>query len=201
MMKKMIHSTLFAAALLTASHASADDPQPYTNIRNVTYVPYFLENGYLLNNMINLTSGSVFIDVGSRDGAAARYVAQNTQGVTIYAVNAWWSCDPSQKNLFQKFLSNVKQENTTASIIPLRMASSEAARAINVIGDVIYLGSSNQNLSVDILAWFAHLSSSGIICGNDWDDSFVETNVSQAATKLGSQVNSNGTFWYIQKGS
>lgn len=194
----MLYSTLFASALMATTCVVAD-PQPYTNIRNMAYVPYYLENGYLLSNVINMTSATVFIDVNSQNGSAARYVAQTTQDVTCYAVNAWWSCDTSQKYLFQRFLSNVKQENTAERIIPLRMASYEASHAINVVAEVIYIGT-NPNLGTDILAWFPHLSSNGVICGHDWEDPSVEVSISQAATKLGCQIHSDGNFWYLQKG-
>jgi len=199
MIKQLISSAFFATVMASSSHLIAVNPQPYTNVRNLSYVPYFLENAYLLSNAINTTSGSVFIDVGSQDGAAARWVAQNYANVTNYAVNAWWSCDSSQKNLFQKFLSNVIQENTANIIVPIRMSSTEGAKALSIVADVIYLESSSQNLSADILCWFNHLSTNGILCGNDWSDPFVEASVSQAAIKLGYQVNSNGDFWSIQK--
>ncbi len=200
MIKKMIRS-LFVATALTSSWLSADLPQPYTNIRSTSYSPYFFDNAYILGSLITDNSVSTFIDVGSHAGGAARYVAQNYPNVINYSVNLWQNCDYSQKNLFQRFLSNVIQENTASIITPIRMASSEAARALNIIADLVYLGSPANVLSSDIQLWFAHLSSNGTVCGQDWDDPAVETSVSKAASTLGCSVNTNGTFWYIQKGS
>lgn len=195
-MKKFLLAT--AVAISTVFTLTAD-PQPYANIRNLPYVPYFFEDGYLLINLINENSVNTFIDVGSKDGSASRYVAQNTPDVVNFSINPWWSCDKSQKQLFQRFLSNVRQENNQERIIPIRMGSLEGARALDIIADLIYLGSSTQGIGTDIIAWSTHLSSSGIICGHEWQDPYVETGVSQAAAKLGLQVHSNGNFWYLKK--
>ena len=190
---------LCACWLITTSTIKAD-PQPYTNIHVLSYVPYYVPDGYLLIGKINSLSATVFVEVGSQNGAAARFVAQNTPSqLAIYAVSSWWSCDPSEKYLFQKFLSNVIQENSTERIIPIRMSSYEGAKALNIIADVIYVNSASENLTSDILAWFSHLSSTGVICGSDWLDPMVELSVSQAAVQLGCVVVTSGNFWSIER--
>lgn len=198
MIKKTIGSVLLASLLVSSSTMYAD-PQPYTNVHVLPYIPYYVPDGYLLMDRINSLLATTFIEVGSHDGAAARFVAQNTSELAIFAVSSWWSSDPSDKYLFQKFLSNVIQEGTTERIIPIRMASYEGAKALNVIADVIYVNSASENLTSDILVWFSHLSSSGVICGTDWLDPIVEVNVSQAAVQLGCVVVTDGNFWYIER--
>ncbi|HEY4832595.1 MAG TPA: hypothetical protein VIH61_08570 [Waddliaceae bacterium] len=199
MIKKAFGSAILASLLISSSPVSAD-PQPYTNIHILPYVPYYVPDGFALIDQINSLPATVFIEVGSQDGAAARFVAQNAPaGLAIYAVSSWWSCDPSEKYLFQKFLSNVIQENTTESIVPIRMASYEGAKALNIIADVIYVNSASETLNSDILAWSSHLSSIGVICGSNWQDPVVEMAVAQAAAQLGCVVVNNGNFWSIEK--
>jgi hypothetical protein len=198
MIKKTFGSALLACLLMSSSSINAD-PQPYTDIHVLPYVPYYVPDGYLLIDKINSVLATVFIEVGSHDGSAARFLAQNTSELVIYALSSWLSYDPSEKYLFQKFLSNVIQENATERIIPIRMASYEGAKALNVIADVIYINSPSENLSADILAWFSHLSSTGVICGTDWQDPMIELAVSHAAVQLGCVVMSNGNFWSIER--
>ena len=64
-------------------------------------------------------------------GGVARYLAGQESRLPslqqIYSVNMWQSNDPSQKQLFRRFLSNIIEENTTQLITPIRMGSQEAA--------------------------------------------------------------------------
>lgn len=192
--------TMFLAGLFATLNLSADTlPEPFASIYQLSPTPYYFENGYLLVDKVNTEKATVFIDVGSQGGSAARLIAQYTQGVKIYNVNIWQSCDSQQKNGYQKFLSNLIAENTAERIIPIRMSSIEAAKALNVIAEVIYLDSIESTLSSEILAWAPHLAPSGTICGHDWTDPNVQYTVAQAANKLGFLVKSNGDFWYLER--
>ncbi len=201
--QKTRSATMFKSMLLTGIIASslqlmADDPQPYASVHNLPQTPYFFDNGWVLAD--KLKSATVFIDVNSRDGGGARLAAQNTMSdVQIYCVNMWVSPDPSQKYLFQRFLSNVKQENLADRITPIRMNSMEAARALNIIADVIYLNALEQNLHNEIIAWSSHLSGSGIICGNNWTESAVQIHVTRAGNELDLKLKTYGDFWSLER--
>src|SRR5438128_2515324 len=110
-MMKVLKQAFFGALLLCNFSLSADDPEPYVSIHNLSYVPYYVENGYLLMDRINTHSASIVIDVDSENGGGARLVGQNTpDSVQIYSVSMW----TSSEHAFQRFLSNVKQENTAS---------------------------------------------------------------------------------------
>lgn len=191
----LLSGLLFASAGLSAATLG----YPYSTIYPLSATPYYFENGYLLTGLITNVNGTVFIDVNSQGGSAARLVGQYSPGVTVYNVNMWQSCDISQKHLYQKFLSNVISDNTTGSIVPIRMSSLEAAKALNVVADVIYIETNDQTLSSEILAWASHLTPTGSICGINWSDAQVQYCVAQAAAKLGYNVKDNGDFWYLSK--
>lgn len=123
--------------------------------------------------MISSHNAAIIIDVESQEGGVARYIAQQASNLPslskIYSVNDWASYDPSNKHLFQSFLSNVKQENTQDLIIPIRMNSNEAAWGLNIKADFISLVGANDEdiIYKDILAWYPHLTDGGIICRNN----------------------------------
>ncbi len=170
--------------------------QPFDSIVTLPYEPYFLPNDWQVLNTLNELSGTVFIDVSSKQGAAARYIAQaSADGVAVYSINEWRGMSE-----FQRFLSNVIQEGRSDKVIPFRMSSADAADALNVTAQVIYLNASDRcTLFEDILRWFAHLSPNGKICGDYWNIHDIESAVVEAATELNLQVTVSGTFWTLQR--
>ena len=198
----MLH--FFKPLLLTVALANslpllAANPQPYASIRSITAVPYYLDDAYVLLNQIQTNSASVFVDVGSHDGAAARYIAQNSPaGFQVYSVDLWHGAD-AHDNAFQRFLSNVVAENTATTIVPLRMGSLEAAKATNILADVIFLGSCEPGLQQEILAWSSHLTANGVISGLNWTNTDVQVAVTQAAQQLGLIVHVNDNFWSLER--
>ena len=132
----------------------------------------------------------------------ARYLAQAANSLTsvnlIYEVNSFPE-SVSEPHAFQLFLSNVKQENTAGLIVPVRMNSHQAASALNVVADFIKIEATSDNIYSDILAWYPHLSQTGILAGNNWNDSSVALGVMQAAESLDLSVNINASVWYFVK--
>ena len=107
---------------------------------------------------------------------------------------------PPVYNRYQQFLSNVVQENTAGVIVPIRMESEEAAQALNVIADFIYLGSNDPTtLLTDIENWFSHLSTNGVISGTNWNDNSAKVAVAQAALNLNLVLRINDNVWYLQR--
>lgn len=204
---KYLNKILMAGILLTNLAVFADDPQPYASIRNLPATPYYVQDGYILYYLINSHNSAVVVDVESPDGGLARYIAQQASTLpslqTIYSVNSWTSGDPTKKHLFQRFLSNVKQENTAQLIVPFHMSSLDAAAALNVKADFISLVGANDQEAIyhEILAWYPHLKDGGVICGNNWNENSVEVGVTKAAQTLDLTLKINTNVWYFEKGS
>ncbi len=195
------------SALLASLSLFADLPQPFASIQNLPQTPYFVQDAYVYYSLMNGNNAAVVVDVESQDGGVARYIAQQVNNLTtvtqIYSVSAWQSPDHSQKHLFQRFLSNVIQENTAQLITPIRMTSREAAESLNLQADFISLVGANDQQTIynDILAWYPHLSDIGIMCGNNWHETSVQVGVTKAASTLDLTVHVNSNVWYFAKGS
>jgi len=196
---------LVLAAGLILSQLSLYAAEPYDSIRNLPSTPYYVLDGYVFTYLISENNLSTIVDVESQDGGVARMIAAQSDFLpslsSIYSVNGWTSCDPSQKHLFQRFLSNVKQENSADKIIPIRMSSLEAAAALNVQADFISLVGRNDQDDIynDILAWYSHLSNNGILCGNNWSENSIQLGVTKAAAALDLNLSVSGNVWYFQK--
>lgn len=171
--------------------------EPYQSIRHVAYEPYFLENSWILLDKVNSQSTGVFIDVGSPNGEAARYIAANSPAErAIYSINSWSYND----HKFQIFLSNVIQENLDTRIVPIRMNSNEAGEALNLESELIYLDCNNvTSINDKILTWVSHLTEHGIIAGNRWDWKDVELIVVKAAVDLNLTLTTNANYWFLKK--
>lgn len=199
-------SSLMAGLLITSTFVMADDPQPYASMRNLPATPYYVQDGYIIYDLIQNNQSNTIIDVESHDGGIARLIAQMADQLphlqTIYSVNPWKDCG-AQKHTFQKFLSNVKQENSANLIVPIRMSSQEASLGLNVTADFISILGSNDSETIqkDILSWVSHLSERGIIAGNNWNENLVEVGVTKAANTLDLPLHINGNVWYIKKSS
>lgn len=206
-MNKFLNKLLMAGVLLASMSLSADLPQPYASVQNLPQKPYFVLDGYVYYSLISAHGAAVIVDVESHEGGVARFIAQQAGNLPslnqIFSISAWQSPDSSQKHLFQQFLSNVIQENTAESIIPIRMSSQEAADALGITADFISLvGGNDQNgIFNDILAWFPHLSDNGVLCGNNWHEKNVQIGVTRAAAVLDLTLNINSNVWYFVKGS
>lgn len=204
-MNKYLKNTLFAGIVLANLSLFANLPQPYASIDNLPQTPYFVLDGWVYFNLIDTHNAAVIVDVDSQDGSVARYIAQQVPNLSsvseIYSVNNWESPDPSQKHLFQRFLSNVKQENTAELIIPIRMSSQEGASSLNIVADFVSLVGKNDENAIfhDILAWFPHLSDIGVICGNNWFENSIQRGVTRAASLLDLTLQINGNVWYFEK--
>lgn len=182
-------ATCFTAALFAN--------EPYDSVRQVDYEPVFVQDGYIILDKFNNLGATVFVDVASLGGNVGRYIAANTnESVKVYNINLW---DGDQYG-FQKFLSNVKQENQNEKIVPIRMSPAEAGSSLNVVSEFIYVDSSNASVLHDnILAWVSHLSENGVIGGNHWERTAVEVAVVTAAAELNLTLSTNGHYWFLNK--
>lgn len=198
-MLKSLRVLFSAAVFCLPLTLMADNPAPYSLIYELPVTPIVVDNGDVLSGLINTYSASIIVDVQSNEGGMSRFIAQqNLPSVKqIYAINLWRS---SKKTQYQRFLSNVIQENTAGIITPLRMSSQEGAKGLNIQADFIYLGNDGEEVVyADILAWFAHLSTNGIICGNNWYNDGVPIAVTRAASDLDLIVRLVENVWYLAR--
>lgn len=206
-MKKYFGKILISSVVLACASAYADIPEPYESVDHLPPTPYFVQDSYIYYNLANTHNCEVIIDVESQDGGVARYLAQQANNLPslrrIYSVNMWQSNDRSQKHLFQRFLSNVAQEETSELIIPIRMNSHEASESLSLKADFISLVGANDQQTIynDILGWFPHLSDGGVICGNNWYEPSVQIGVTKAAMMLDVSVRIDSNVWYFVKAS
>lgn len=196
--------SLFTGSFLFAS-LSLFAAQPYDSVHLLPQTPYHVTDGYIFYTLINTRNAAVIVDVDSEDGGVARYIAQQAASLpslsAIYSISDWLSPDPSQRHLFQSFLSNVIQENSDNLITSIRMSSLEAASALNINADFISIvgGNSEEGVYHDILSWYPHLSNIGVICGNNWNEISVQLGVVRAAAALNINLKISGNVWYFDK--
>jgi predicted O-methyltransferase YrrM len=174
---------------------------------------YLLE---FLHEVTRAKKPKIVVELGAWLGKSTVLIASNVpEGSKVYAVDHWFGSlehqgrsdvDVKLKILFQQFLSNVIHKGMAHIIVPIRMNTLEAAVALNVQADLIYVDASHEENDVynDIIAWHKKLISGGIMCGDDYmwgkaKDYPVKRAVDRAATALGKVVVVNGNwFWYFE---
>lgn len=181
--------------------------EPYQSIRILP----FDNTGFFINErqieaLLKTRSFKTIIEVGSWLGMSTRFIAERVSPMSkVYAVDTWKGTlneechqkDPRLPHLYQLFLSNVRHAGLTEVIVPIRMESLEAAKALDVQADLIYIDAAHDTASVyaDIMAWYPHLVEGGVLCGDDWGWESVRTAVIMGAQTLGKQIHADGYFW------
>lgn len=156
------------------------------------------------------------IEVGSRYGDAARLMAKHMPEdglvIAIDSCNPWGdtqhNSDQENARMFrelyeiqhQQFLSNVYHENLQHKVTLLRMRSNEAAKALKIKVDMIYLDAAHDFESVydDICLWRPKLNKFGLLCGDDWswgDSLPVQKAVKKFAKENKLRIETDGRFW------
>jgi len=183
-------------------------PEPYASINELPFDDHGWFGNQAQLDMIFRDDIKVVIEIGSWLGKSTRYFAEKVgpQG-KVYAIDTWLGSDlerehqvdPRLKNLYHLFLSNTKQSGYANIIIPMRMKSQEAASALNVKGDLVYIDGAHDYNSVyeDILAWKDHVNAGGILCGDDWDWKSVRDAVRAASKKIGRGYHHERNFWWF----
>lgn len=186
-------------------------PEPYRSVRNLPFDEHgWFNNGKMVEECLKIKPAKIVIEVGSWLGLSTRFIARilPKNGI-VYAIDTWLGSEEHLKNpeltskiphLYQTFLSNAKHAELTEKIVPIRMASLEAAEALNVEGDLIYIDASHEEEDVynDIIAWYPHLSKGGILCGDDWNAHSVKSGVMQAAITLKLGIKYWDRFWLLE---
>lgn len=203
----MLNKIIIAFSTLFSLNADSL-PEPYASIVEIP----FDDHGWFGNqpqlDAVFREDIKVVIEIGSWLGKSTRYFAEKvgTDG-KVYAIDTWLGSDeekehqvdPRLKKLYQLFLSNIKQSGFANRVVPFRMKSQEAAIALNVKGDLIYIDGAHDYKSVyeDILAWKDHLNEGGVLCGDDWEWKSVRDAVRAASKKLGRGFHHERNFWWF----
>lgn len=179
-------------------------PEPYNSINVLPFDSHgWFGNGEQLEKIINNHKPKVVIEVGSWLGTSTRFLAERSE--KVYAIDTWQGSpqeedvmnNPRLPYLYQQFLSNVIHSDLTEKIIPIKLTSLEASKALKVKANLIYIDGAHDTNSVvqDIIAWYPHLDNNGIMCGDDWLCPTVREAVTQCAVKLNKKIISQDNFW------
>ncbi len=187
-------------------------PEPYCSIEQLPFDPHgWFFNQKAMEECLQKSKPQIVLEVGCWLGASTRFIGERLPtGGKLYAVDTWLGTPASEKhmqdprlpNLFQHFLSNVKHAGLTDVIVPIRMDSLEAAKALQVQAELIYLDASHDTESVykDIMAWYPHLKEGGVFCGDDWlSFPSVRLAVEKAAEELHLMVYTEENLWRFGK--
>lgn len=185
-------------------------PEPYASIEVLPFDGHgWFVNSDTLKVQLEIHKPKIVIEMGSWLGLSTRFIASNTDSDTkVYAVDTWRGSSKQNTQLsdrrlpylYQQFLSNVIHAGMTNKIIPIRMNSLEAAKALNIKADLIYIDGAHDTKSVteDILAWSAHLVEGGCMCGDDWKWMTVSIAVTNCAKELNKKVCFSENFWWYE---
>jgi predicted O-methyltransferase YrrM len=207
-MKKLLAAFLMTGSLfLTSLSAIEEITEPYCSINNLPFDPHgWFGNAEQLAACFKEKPITTVIEIGSWLGSSTRFLATSVaNGGKVYAVDTWAGSpgepvhmqDPRLPYLYQLFLSNVKHAQLTGKIVPVRMNSLEASKALNVKADLIYIDGAHDTTSVylDILHWHSHLNEGGIMCGDDWLWPTVQAAVVKSARQLNKSIYVSHNFW------
>ncbi len=201
---------IWVVVTLLCSSLCAGMPEPYKSIKILPFDGHgWFGNADQLDMFLKNRDIRSVIEVGSWLGLSTRYIASSiAKDGVLYAVDTWAGSpqeavhlqDHRLPFLYQQFLSNVVHAGLTDKIIPIRMNSVEAAKALNIKATLIYLDASHDTQSVltDIAVWFPHLEEGGVMCGDDWTWETVRIAVVQMAKRLGKTVHASGNFWWYE---
>lgn len=209
---------LFFVSMLVCAMVAVDTfdlsalQEPYASLKMLPYNAHsFYSNageiGALFARNKNI---KIVIEVGSWLGASTEHIASLLPADgKLYAVDHWLGSaehQPGQKEwipamnyLYQQFLSNVIHKGLTHKVIPVRMSSLEAACALNVKPDLVYLDASHDTASVyaDLKAWYPLVKGRGILCGDDWTWRTVVVAVKRFAQENNLRIDAAGNFWVL----
>lgn len=195
--------------LISTCHANPL-PEPYASIEVLPFDAHgWFVNAGPMEHLLNAKKPKIAIEVGAWLGLSTRFIAQHlAEGGKIYAIDTWLGSvdetlhqqDPRLPYLYQQFLSNTIHTGLCDQIVPVRMKSMEAAKALNVKADFIYLdgGHDAHSVTEDIVFWNLHLAEGGILCGDDFGWRSVQGAVVHCAQVLNKKLYFIGNFWWYE---
>lgn len=194
--------------LLLCGCFNSNLPAPYNEVAEV--LPYdgggWYNNRSQMKRLFQEHEINTVIEVGSWLGKSTRHIARSIpKNGKVYAVDHWLGSLEHQggenlRKLYQQFLSNIIHKKLTHKIIPIRMASVDAEKALSdIFPDLIYIDASHEMEDVyrDLAIWYPHVKGHGILCGDDWPWPGVQKAVKKFAEENGLLVKSEDAFWRL----
>lgn len=185
-------------------------PYPYNQIEiRAPYYHGWFCNQKQLDRILSRNNILIVVELGSWLGESTSFIARKLPiNGKVYAVDHWKGSiehqDPRRTDvyfllptLYEQFLSNIIHLGLTDKIIPVKMTTVEAALALKINPDLVYVDASHDELSVyeDIKNWYAKLARNGILCGDDWCWETVQRAVKRFAFEHNIKIRAEDNFW------
>jgi len=180
------------------------DPLPFDGVGYFAAEP-------ILDKLMKEREIKTVIEIGSWAGASTRFLAHRVgpEG-KVYAIDHWLGTPehPGEMNdhrlsyIYHLFLSNIQHFDLGDRVVPIRMSSNEALKALShVQADLIFIDGPRKSQQVyeAIMGWYPHLTDMGVICGTEWRAKSVRDGVMRAVEELGFQVETDkkGLTWVL----
>ncbi len=196
-----------------SAQTQQDLPPPYDTAEILPFLSHgWYANGTQIESLIKQHHIKTIIEVGSWLGTSTRHMASCLpENGKVFAVDHWEGSTehqpgqnfwiPELAHLYEYFLSNAIQAGVAHKIVPVRMASLDAAKQLLVQADLIYIdaGHDTQSVYEDLWAWYPHLKDKGVFCGDDWGWPSVRVAVKKFAREQKMRVKVSGNFWRLIK--
>jgi predicted O-methyltransferase YrrM len=212
----LLSSSVFSASLwLVSSFFSpllAALSQPYDTVDVMPFNPQgWYQNSAPMERLLKAKQAKTVVEVGCWLGLSTRHIARTIpEDGIVYAVDHWLG-SPNEDNtsydidnLYRQFLSNVIHEKLTHKIVPIRMASVDAAETLKVVPDLVYIDATHAYNTAyqDMTLWFPFVKGHGTLCGDDFlwgDDLPVQRAARRFAEKHNLILHSDGWFWWMEE--
>ncbi len=178
-------------------------PFPYCELsRIVSFNPFGMYfNGEYLTKLFEHNTINTAIEIGSFFGVSTRHIASLLpEDSKLYAIDCW----DGFEGLYEQFLSNIVISQLTHKIIPIKQRSDAAINfftQFNKKFDLIYIDGDHETASVlsDLENYYPLLTTTGVMCGDDWLLRTVRAAVQQFAEKYELTIYADCCFWFLKK--
>lgn len=212
---KILFNLIFSYLIVHFSPLlGASLPAPFHSIKVLPEYRFgYYTNAEQIAEIFRKNQIQTVIEIGSWiGGGSTAHFAELLKPVQgkVYAIDTWLGSSTQQQGgphyqpvlpyVYQQFLSNMIHWNLTDTVIPVRMRSLEAAQALNVQPDLIYIDGEHTEQAVydDLKAWYPYVQEKGILCGDDWSWLSVRVAVEKFAAENGLQIEASGNFWRLK---
>jgi len=212
---KTFYSLILFSFIGASALGASELPLPYSTIKVLSEFPfghYSAGNANQIADIFSKNDIHVVVEVGSWiGGGSTRHMGEFLKKCngTLYAVDTWLgnitqqaggdAYQPVLGHVYQQFLSNMIHWNLTDVVIPCRMRSLEASKALDAKPDLIYIDAEHTTEAVyeDLLAWYPFVKGHGILCGDDWHYSDVKVAVNRFALENNLRIEAIDNFWRV----
>ena len=195
-------------------------PEPYNQLEEILpfkqTIGVYYSNGAEIEQIFNTHKIITALEVGSFLGTGSTAhigrLLKSQENARFFAVDHWLGSynhqlggtayDPILPKLYDQFLSNIIHQELAHIVIPVQMESVDASKFLNEMFDFIYIDAEHLEEFVynDLVAWYPHLNSDGVFCGDDWGTSIdVRNAVIRFANENNLKIFTGSNFWRLLK--